>query len=96
MISAYEHGWNAARRGKHIQACPFDAGTAEWRAWRDGFLLSGGQCMQEAFATARGGVWTPVITAVLRRMLSVSTQGRVKARTPAASGRDSEPSRRTG
>jgi hypothetical protein len=99
MISAYEHGWNAARRGKHIQACPFDAGTAEWQAWRDGFLLSTEQCTREAFAvaTARGGVWTPVqVTAVLRRMLRVSTQGRVKARTPAASGRDSEPSRRTG
>ena len=40
MISAYEHGWNAARRGKHIQACPYDAGTAEWQEWRDGFSLS--------------------------------------------------------
>jgi hypothetical protein len=39
MISAYEHGWNAARLGKHIQACPFDSGTAEWQEWRDGFLL---------------------------------------------------------
>ena len=54
MISAYEHGWNAARRGKHIQACPFDCGTAEWQAWRDGFLLSAGQYMQEAFAVAWG------------------------------------------
>jgi hypothetical protein len=54
MISAYEHGRNAARRGKHIQACPFDAGTAEWQEWRDGFLLSAGQCMQEASAVARG------------------------------------------
>jgi hypothetical protein len=54
MISAYEHGWNAARRGKHIQACPFDCGTAEWQAWRDGFLLSADQCMQEAFAVAWG------------------------------------------
>ena len=35
MISAYEHGQNAARHGKHIQACPFDPGTAEWR---DGFM----------------------------------------------------------
>ena len=54
MISAYEHGWNAARRSKHIQACPYDAGTAEWQEWRDGFLLSAGQCMQEAVAVARG------------------------------------------
>ena len=54
MISAYEHGWNAARRGKHIQACPYDAGTAEWQEWRDGFLLSAGQCTQEAFAVTRG------------------------------------------
>jgi hypothetical protein len=54
MISAYEHGWDAARRGKHIQACPFDSGTAEWQAWRDGFLLSASQCMQESFAVAQG------------------------------------------
>jgi hypothetical protein len=40
MISPYEHGRNAARRGKHIQACPFDTGSAEWREWRDGFLMS--------------------------------------------------------
>jgi hypothetical protein len=37
MISAYEHGRNAARHAKHIQACPFDTGTAEWREWRAGF-----------------------------------------------------------
>jgi hypothetical protein len=49
MISAYEHGRNAARLGKHIQACPFDYGTAEWQEWRDGFLLSAGQS-----AIARG------------------------------------------
>src|ERR1700756_1246407 len=36
-LSAYEHGQNAARRGKHVQACPFDTGTVEWRQWRDGF-----------------------------------------------------------
>jgi hypothetical protein len=35
MISAYEHGQNAARHGKYIQACPFDPGTAQWRDWRD-------------------------------------------------------------
>ena len=52
MISAYEHGWNAARLGKHI--CPFDSGTAEWQEWRDGFLLPAGQCMQEASPIARG------------------------------------------
>jgi ribosome modulation factor len=40
MSSAYEHGQNAARHGKHIQACPFDTGTAEWQEWRDGFRLS--------------------------------------------------------
>ena len=38
MLSAYEHGQNAARRGKHLQACPFDTGTMEWGHWRDGFL----------------------------------------------------------
>ncbi len=48
MISAYDHGWSAARRGKHIQACPFDAGTAEWQEWRNGFLLSLGQCTASA------------------------------------------------
>ena len=37
MISAYEHGRNAAKRAKHIQACPFDTGTTEWREWRAGF-----------------------------------------------------------
>jgi hypothetical protein len=37
MISAYEHGRNAAKHGKHIQACPFDTGTTEWREWRAGF-----------------------------------------------------------
>jgi ribosome modulation factor len=35
--SAYEHGRNAAQHGKHIQACPFDTGTDEWRGWRQGF-----------------------------------------------------------
>jgi hypothetical protein len=38
MISAYEHGQNAARHGKHIQACPFDPGTTQWREWRAGFM----------------------------------------------------------
>jgi hypothetical protein len=42
MISAYQHGRNAARHGRHIQACPFDTGTCEWHEWRDGFLLSAG------------------------------------------------------
>ena len=28
-LSADEHGQNAARRGKHLQACPFDTGTME-------------------------------------------------------------------
>ena len=36
-LSVYAHGQNAARRGKHVQACPFDTGTVEWRQWRDGF-----------------------------------------------------------
>ncbi len=39
-LSAYEHGQNAARRGKHFQACPFDTGTVDWRQWRDGFLAA--------------------------------------------------------
>jgi hypothetical protein len=37
-LSAYEHGQSAASRGKHLQACPFDTGTMQWRQWRDGFL----------------------------------------------------------
>ena len=37
MVSAYEHGRNAAHHGDHIQACPFDTGTPEWRDWRKGF-----------------------------------------------------------
>jgi len=37
MISAYEHGRNATHHGKHIQACPFDTGTPQWREWRNGF-----------------------------------------------------------
>ena len=54
MISAYQHGWNAARRGKHINACPFDAGTAEWQEWRDGFLLSVGSRHARGTREARG------------------------------------------
>jgi hypothetical protein len=38
VLSEYEHGQNAARRGKHLQACPFDTDTKEWRQWRDGFV----------------------------------------------------------
>jgi hypothetical protein len=37
-LSAYEHGQNAAKRSKHLQACPFDTGTMGWRQWRGGFL----------------------------------------------------------
>jgi hypothetical protein len=37
MISAYGHGRHAAQYGKHIQACPFDTGTPEWREWRKGY-----------------------------------------------------------
>jgi hypothetical protein len=37
MISAYEHGQNAAKHAKHIQARPFDTGTTEWGEWRAGF-----------------------------------------------------------
>jgi hypothetical protein len=37
MISAYKHGRHAAQNTKHIQACPFDTGTPEWRDWRKGF-----------------------------------------------------------
>jgi hypothetical protein len=34
MISAYEHDRHAAQHGKHIQDCPSDTGTPEWREWR--------------------------------------------------------------
>jgi hypothetical protein len=37
-LSAYDHGQNAAKRGKHLQARPFDTGTMEWRQWQEGFL----------------------------------------------------------
>jgi hypothetical protein len=37
MISAYEHGRNAAQHGKHIQAYPFDTDSPEEREWRKGF-----------------------------------------------------------
>ena len=40
MISAYEHGRHATQHAKHIQACPFDTGTPEWREWRKGFSAS--------------------------------------------------------
>jgi ribosome modulation factor len=43
MISAHEHGRNAARHGKHIQACPFDTGTTQWREWREGFIEALGE-----------------------------------------------------
>jgi hypothetical protein len=36
MTYAYEHGRNA-QHGKHIQTCPFDTGTNEWRSWRNRF-----------------------------------------------------------
>ena len=45
---------SSTRRGKHIQACPFDAGTAEWQEWRNGFLLSSGQCTTDASTEVRG------------------------------------------
>jgi hypothetical protein len=35
--TVYQHGRNAAQRGKHIQSCPFDTGSPEWREWRLGF-----------------------------------------------------------
>jgi hypothetical protein len=35
--TVHQHGRNAAKRGKHIQACPFDTGSPEWREWRNGF-----------------------------------------------------------
>ena len=35
--TSYQHGRNAAQRGKHIQSCPFDTGSPEWREWRLGF-----------------------------------------------------------
>jgi hypothetical protein len=52
MISAYEHGQNAAQHGKHIQACPFDLGTVQWREWCDGFMwLTAGDT-----GVTRGGI----------------------------------------
>jgi hypothetical protein len=42
-LSPYAHGQNAARRGKHVQACPFDTGTVDWRQWRDGFRAAFGR-----------------------------------------------------
>jgi hypothetical protein len=42
-LSPYAHGQNAARHGKHVQACPFDTGTVEWRQWRDGFRAVSGR-----------------------------------------------------
>ena len=35
--TVYQHGRNAAQHGKHIQACPFDTDSPEWREWRNGF-----------------------------------------------------------
>jgi hypothetical protein len=54
MMSAYEHGRNAAQHGKHIQACPFDTGASEWRVWRQGFC-------DESAASSRGllSSWSP-------------------------------------
>jgi len=40
MISAYEHGGNAAHHGKHIQACPFDTGTPECNGFCDESIMS--------------------------------------------------------
>jgi hypothetical protein len=38
MITAYEHGQNEARPGKHVQANPFDCGTNDWVEWRNGYI----------------------------------------------------------
>ena len=55
MISAYEHGRHAAQHGKHIQACPFDTGTPEWREWRKGFC-------DESVTSPRGIVRQPMLS----------------------------------
>jgi hypothetical protein len=65
MISAYEHGQNAARHGKHIQACPFDPGTAQWREWRDGFLVTCGAIVVYA-ATLAPPKGRPSISCLMR------------------------------
>ena len=55
MISAYEHGRNAAQHGKHIQACPFDTGTSEWCGWRRGYVeeLSSSNVSSSVIKTVR-------------------------------------------
>jgi hypothetical protein len=37
-MTAFEHGARAFKRGKHLQANPFDFGTTEWREWRTGYI----------------------------------------------------------
>ena len=39
-MTAYEHGQVAASHSKHIQACPFDTGTQQWKEWRAGYLYT--------------------------------------------------------
>lgn len=36
-MSAYQHGINAWRRRKHVQANPYDYMTDAWREWRLGY-----------------------------------------------------------
>jgi hypothetical protein len=67
MTSACEHGQNAARHGKHIQACTFDTGTVDWREWREGFCDASNSGRLYTFDQPRppfvagrsiNGVWT--------------------------------------
>jgi hypothetical protein len=76
MISAYEHGRNAAKHGKHIQACPYDTGTTEWREWRAGFHgLS--QTSSNSFSKLRKGL-PDVREALMATNLTVVDRGEAR------------------
>jgi hypothetical protein len=55
-LYACEQGQIAAKNGKHIQACPFDTGTSEWRGWREGFCdaRKTNSCSPDGPGTANG------------------------------------------
>jgi hypothetical protein len=51
--TVYQHGRNAAQHGKHIQACPFDTDSPEWREWRNGFCDEAVKSVGEEFHAQR-------------------------------------------
>jgi hypothetical protein len=67
MISAYEHGQNAARHGKYIQACPFVDGSIFLRPHLDTHLGSG-----RLSRTCKYCAWSSGVTGIERAAVTRS------------------------